>query len=985
MAFDESILDALVKTARSAAQPRTWSKGVLFARDGAVEGVEETEDEIVLQVHTSDRPVSPTVVLYPETEEWDCDCGSRLDVCSHVVAALIAVTQLRKSSSGGALPASSKTRIAVRYRFNRAANLLELERLEVPPEGMGDVRRIVEPIKQSVGRPRNGFELVLDDADIALDRLLPKGRTLIDRREQAQLLFQHLSVARGDIYLEEELIAVDTKLVLPQARVYKRADTHVFTIEADPEITGLVAPDIVRIGGTLRLLGEVGLVGSRLERLPIEKVYPASALAVLMHEVLPSFSGRFPIDMATTLPKARGKGRPRIDMAMALGDRSVSVTPTVVYGDPPTVRIEANRPVFLGGLAPERDFEAEHKLVDMLRSELNLVPDRTTTVAGAEGGAFLQKIRKFEAGLSVVRQAELPQLQPQLVMEEDGRFSLSFSLDDKDIDDETWEGGRSAEAGAALEAFRSGHGLVPLLGGGWARLSNEWWGRHADEVALLLRLRDKDGRLPNVGLPTLGRLAEALDHPPPPALKRLSPLFEGFVGLPEAILPEDLQATLRIYQREGVNWLVFLRDAGLGALLADDMGLGKTLQMICVFQGRCLVVCPTSVLSNWAAEIAKFRPSLRVHTHHGAQRTMDKNADVVLTTYALLRLDREELTEEQWAIVVLDEAQAIKNPSSLTARSAYSLRADFRVSLSGTPVENRLLELWSQMHFANPGLLGGQSEFESQFSKPIEAGDLRANEQLRSRIRPLVLRRLKKDVAKDLPPRTDVVLHIELDEGERAAYDGVRLATQKEVAERLQAGGGVLAALEALLRLRQAACHTGLLPGRGAEGSSKLDLLSDKLEQAVSEGHKALVFSQWTQLLNFVEPYLRKTGLAYVRLDGKTSDRQSVVNTFQDPHGPPIMLISLKAGGTGLNLTAADHVFLLDPWWNPAAEDQAADRAHRIGQDRPVFVHRLVARDTVEEKILALQAHKRKLSEAAIGDAAAAVRVTKDDLLALLT
>jgi SNF2 family DNA or RNA helicase len=251
-------------------------------------------------------------------------------------------------------------------------------------------------------------------------------------------------------------------------------------------------------------------------------------------------------------------------------------------------------------------------------------------------------------------------------------------------------------------------------------------------------------------------------------------------------------------------------------------------------------------------------------------------------------------------------------------------------------------------------------------------------------LKPFLLRRRKQEVARELPPSTEVVLRCTLDERERTIYEAIRAATEKEVVEALESGGGVLMALEALLRLRQASCHAGLVPGQHAERSSKLDLLQDTLDEAVAEGHKALVFSQWTGLLDRVEPYLRRANLDFVRLDGSTRDRGAVVERFQAENGPPIMLVSLKAGGTGLNLTAADHVFMLDPWWNPAVEDQAADRAHRIGQTRPVLVHKLVAEDTVEARILELQQRKRALADAALAGADAAASLTREDLLALL-
>ncbi len=285
-----------------------------------------------------------------------------------------------------------------------------------------------------------------------------------------------------------------------------------------------------------------------------------------------------------------------------------------------------------------------------------------------------------------------------------------------------------------------------------------------------------------------------------------------------------------------------------------------------------------------------------------------------------------------------------------------------------------------------------------RWAEPIGAGDAAVAARLRERLRPFILRRLKRDVAAELPPRTDAIMYVELDEAERITYDAIRAATQREVVAMLEAGGGVMAALEALLRLRQAACHLALLPsamrsatreggvtgGAAPARSSKLDRLIDAIDDLTADGHRALVFSQWTSLLDLIEPHLNASSTRFVRLDGSTTDRASVVAAFQADDGPPVMLLSLKAGGTGLNLTAADHVFLVDPWWNPAVEDQAADRAHRIGQDKPVLVYRLVARDTVEERILELQDRKRALADAALSEAGGATASTRDDLLALL-
>jgi SNF2 family DNA or RNA helicase len=600
---------------------------------------------------------------------------------------------------------------------------------------------------------------------------------------------------------------------------------------------------------------------------------------------------------------------------------------------------------------------------------------------GADAVRFVQRLHTWQGDIRgqahkafVLRAALVPQL-----CADPAHFELFFETSDMPGADR-----KRVDAAMVLRAWQEGASLIPLAEGGWAPLPADWLERFGHRLADLLAARSATGALPTCALPDLARLCADLEQPPPPGFAGLQALLEDFTGLPTALLPDDVRATLRPYQQEGVNWLVFMRQTGLGALLADDMGLGKTLQALCAVHGRTLVVAPTSVLHNWAEEMQRFRPALRSAIYHGGQRQLDASADVTLTTYAILRLDAETLAREAWDTVVLDEAQTIKNPDSQVARAAYRLPARFRLALSGTPVENRLDELWSQLHFLNPGLLGGRQHFQERYARPIAAGQAGAAARLRERMGPFVLRRRKQEVAAELPPRTDMVLHCVLSEDERQVYNAIQAATRAQVVARLQAGGGVLEALEALLRLRQACCHIGLVPGQQAETSAKVVLLLEALEQVVDEGHKALVFSQWTTLLDRVEPHLQTAGTTFARLDGTTRDRAGVVHRFQAEAGPPVLLMSLRAGSLGLNLTAADHVFLLDPWWNPAVEDQAADRVHRLGQERPVLVYHLVAEDTVEERILALQAHKRALSDAALAGAGGAAALTREDVLALL-
>jgi SNF2 family DNA or RNA helicase len=636
----------------------------------------------------------------------------------------------------------------------------------------------------------------------------------------------------------------------------------------------------------------------------------------------------------------------------------------------------------LGSKIPLRDEAAERHLIRQLQNELELVPGRKIRLHGADAVAFASRLDGWGGEVRGSGHEDFylaPAVEPRFeIGEADFEIRFQSSNDSLREPDES----RVADASRVLAAWQKGISLVPLNGGGMAPLPEDWLSRFGDRIADLLAARDVAGELPRCALPDLARLCEDLDVPPPPAFKALRKLIDLADGIPTAELPQDLVATLRNYQETGIDWLCALRDSGLGALLADDMGLGKTLQALCAMRGRTLVVSPTSVLHNWVDEIKRFRPGLTYNIYHGSGRKLIADRDVTLTTYALMRIDIEQLAAENWDTLILDEAQAIKNPDSKVAQAAYRLKGDFRMTLSGTPVENRLDELWSQFHFINRGLLGARRDFETRYSKPIDAGDEETAERLRDRIRPFLLRRLKRDVAPELPPRTDVVLHSTLTPSERDTYDAIRAAALTEVVAQLSTGASVMQALEVLLRLRQAACHPSLVPGQSADSSSKIELLLEFLDEALSEDHKALIFSQWTSLLDLVEPHLKKAEIPFTRLDGSTRDRAAVVGNFQDPNGPPVLLASLKAGGLGLNLTAADCVFILDPWWNPAAEDQAADRAHRIGQNRPVIVYRLVAEDTVEERIIALQQKKRALSEAALGGAAGAL--SRDDLLSLL-
>ncbi|MHC8343289.1 DEAD/DEAH box helicase [Pseudomonas sp. RT6P73] len=469
--------------------------------------------------------------------------------------------------------------------------------------------------------------------------------------------------------------------------------------------------------------------------------------------------------------------------------------------------------------------------------------------------------------------------------------------------------------------------------------------------------------------------------------------------------PEGLKATLRPYQLEGLNWMQTLRELEVGGILGDDMGLGKTLQTLAHLltekqAGRldrpALAVMPTSLIPNWLDESLRFAPQLKVLALHGAARQKDfarlAEYDLVLTTYALLPRDLEVLQPQEWSVLILDEAQNIKNPVSKAAQAARDLQARQRLCLSGTPLENHLGELWSQFHFLLPGWLGDSKTFNRDYRTPIEKhGNTERMQHLTARIKPFLLRRKKDQVATELPPKTEIVHWVDLSDGQRDVYETVRVAMDKKVRDEIARSGvgrSQIIILDALLKLRQVCCDlrlikTPLTAKALRSGSGKLVSLMEMLEELLSEGRKVLLFSQFTSMLALIEEELQQRGLGYSLLTGETTDRRTPVKDFQSGK-VPLFLISLKAGGTGLNLTAADTVIHFDPWWNPAVENQATDRAYRIGQNKPVFVYKLIARGTVEEKIQALQLEKAALAGAVLeGGTTGGWKLEQSDIEAL--
>lgn len=534
--------------------------------------------------------------------------------------------------------------------------------------------------------------------------------------------------------------------------------------------------------------------------------------------------------------------------------------------------------------------------------------------------------------------------------------------------------------GELLEARRESIGrFVPLEGGRYLSLTSEVQ-RYLDRLE---RLAHRQVRGEVQLHPVAALLAvEGEDVEADESWRQARQRLESSEAL-EPALPPELRAELREYQAQGVRWLLKLAHWGVGACLADDMGLGKTVQLLAVLlarraEGPSLVVAPTSVCWNWMEEARRFAPDLRLHSLGSVALESLGDADVLVTSYGLLVNHAEALAALFWGTVVLDEAQAIKNASTQRARAAQGLKASFRVAASGTPVENHPDELWALFRFLNPGLLGSRKSFGQRF------GTAEGQQELARQVRPFLLRRTKNEVLQELPPRTEIVELVELGPQERALYENLRQDAVKSV-EGADDEQSYLSVLAHLSQLRRACCHPRLVLPEASLPSSKLEHALTLLEELIENGHRALVFSQFVSYLTLLRAVLDARGIAYAYLDGSTpaGARRKAVQAFQQGEGD-LFLISLKAGGTGLNLTAADYVLHLDPWWNPAVEDQASDRAHRMGQTRPVTVYRLVARDTIEEKIVQLHEEKRDLAERLLEGTEATARFSTEELLALL-
>ena len=984
---DPSILARdFFEAVRSLAPKQLWSDAVKICRaQGVRKQGSGAADEVWCRVDDRVHAAASSVKLFLADEDWNCSCHASEDPCVHVAAAAIALWQAAKS--GEPLPLAEQSTGHVAYVLRRdAGNVTLARRIQA-----GDTQRSL-PLTSSlisVASARTAsFDIQPTKEDLAVDRLLSNVR---DERLSPDTWQEVLSLfAKGGCHVQLDGQPITCSGKPRGAEVVVRREGSGVRIfgRQSPLITEVFRNGVCLCDDVLHPVLRFDLSSQQWSLLVSGLKFGPRDLADLVSSTLAPLeekgltvideSGR--LGRAVTVP-------PRVVIESASNGEKLTYWGVIVYGNPEVARVENDRLVGLDtDVVPRRDAVRERELADRFARQFDVGIGVRMAAHGEEAVRLVESLSNDGRWSSCLQGQGFDSfrvvgvLQPQVrILGQESGFSLDLRF-------QVGSGSGAAEPAKVVDGFQRGESVVPLRDGGWARLPSDWLTRYGPVLNDLLAAADDRGVLPKCATGDLMELGHDLGLAGAAEVEAsLNADGQASVELADRVRAR-LQASLRPYQQDGIAWLCRLKCQGLGALLADDMGLGKTIQAMAMLEDKdCLVICPTSLLFNWAHEISRFRPDLSVNLYHGPGRKLADGDQLVLTSYGLIRSEPETFASKLWDTIVIDESQMIKNPDSQVARAVFGLRGSFLVSLSGTPIENSLHDLWSQFRFANPRLLADRKDFARSYVRPIQDGDENTRERLKRRIAPFILRRLKSEVLADLPPREEHVILCGMDDAQRRVYEAIQIADQKKVVHQLSQGSGVIDALELLLRLRQAACHPSLIPGQAHETSGKLEILISSLQRTVGSGHKALVFSQWTTFLDLIQralgPELKSSTL---RIDGSTADRGAVVHQFQTDPEVKVLLLSLKAGGVGLNLTAADHVFIVDPWWNPAVEDQAADRSHRIGQVNPVMIHKLVTSATVEENIIKLQQRKKLLAASVLEEGALGGNISAAELLELL-
>ena len=934
--------------------PALWSEAVQMARSAQFAITSQEEDKISLQLHLPGQKIHPCVELWPKDLDWKCTCPSKQDPCLHVTAAVI---HLKNPS----VKKDSDLQTMV-YSIEKENQKIQLQRylksdstLKPDPYVDGDL----------TGRT----QVTRTSCDLQVERLLhsrKKNFPLTERKEILEIL--SLLKPTHQLVFAETPIEIQNQTLNRTIQIEDKNEGLKLTLKDSfvKEEILLQTSDWLIHKNKLYFQTSIKWLKNHLPSFTGTEVFiPRKDRQNFVVKILPEIEKQYNVThLSQTLPKLK-TAAPFVDLYIQKNNNGdLVVTPRLFYGSPVLAqKVNGSMKYEKEDIVILEDTKKEQELRKKLKYELQLQIDRPTNFPNYEALEFMQRAEAWSKSGQVDLYKEQPTLIPEVQLIDD---RLSVSLKHPKNSD-------SIPFDQAWDCWQKEKSQVQLLSGQWTKLPKEWFEKYAAQLQSLLLLQEKKRQIPKYAWPQWATLNQELGLPQPKVLETFQKLVENFTSIPQAPLPKDLTASLRPYQKQAVNWLSFLQKHHLGALLADDMGLGKTLQTLCVLQGQCLIVCPTSVLRTWEKEIEKFRPQLSASIYHGPQRTLKTQSQIIITSYGVLKRDLSELCQRHWDNIVLDESQIIKNHKSQVAQAISQVPGDFRVALSGTPIENRLQDLYSQFDFILPGFLTQTHQ---------------NTETLKKQIQPFFLRRLKEDVAQDLPPKTEMIIRCELSSDERDLYNSLLSSTQQEIVDRLQEGQDLFSLLELLLRLRQSCSHPHLLPGQKLTNnfttSTKVETLIERLHNTIPLGHKVLIFSQWTGFLDIIEKRLEQESISSCRLDGKTKERNKIIDLFQSKDGPSTMLISLKAGGVGLTLTQADHIYIMDPWWNPASEEQAADRAHRIGQDKPVFVHKLICENTLEERIIELQEKKQELARSVL-DGAGQASLTRDDILFLLS
>lgn len=977
---------------KQTAEKLVWNQGVALARNPNISILTEETKNIELNVPEINSDLFRRVVLYQEDIDWECNCGGDFDPCVHVIAACIALKNAKEGR--GSLPKAKMKAQFLSYGIDA-----------ISKEGIG-LARFIEDSHHGTKVNLQGKlpiekreDLQLSPEDLLIEGLLGfASEKQIVKKPSLKNFFQFIDAGKKkltyngleySVQFNESCLQLEMQFDSPYIHIKLSPKSGMDVLERGLSLftKKLPAPCLI-LSKPLALHGGIEedlWTGKRIHLHDLVK-FDANVLRPLGRRL--SYVGC--PSRIHSLPKLSFQ-----ELSHTGDPFGGSVVPVIAYGSP-SVAVFDGKGFFYSDFAlVERQRRQEDKIAKILMERFGLDIGLASYLSHKKRDQILSVINqsvgepllenKNERAIAVV---------PKLRVQPSESFDHSFDFQLEMMDRSSGEA-LSVDVKLMDLALERNEPLVKLMDGKLVELPLEWYRTHGQIIQSLFLAKNNSHALSKVFLPQVQKLASSLDSVQGKCegadfLSKFKDDFSAWQHSAENV--EWPHCSLRPYQKEGIAWLNNLKSIGAGALLADDMGLGKTLQSICVAEGRVLIIAPTTLLQNWERELTRFNPSAHSSIYHGKDRSLPSSS-ITITSYGVLRNDIEIISKISWDVVICDEAQVFKNRESLVSKALLKIKSGFRIALSGTPIENSLEELWSVLNFLNPGLLGGFSQFRKKVISPIMRGEKDQLDYLRQIVKPFILRRLKSQVAKDLPSKTEQTLWVKLDSSQQAVYDATRmmsLDTVKNHFEGTSKKSKGTDILQTLLRMRQAATDARLLNGTNASENlthAKIELLLSRVGETLSssgEG-KILVFSQWTSYLDLVENSLIKNRIDCLRIDGKTKNRQEVVDAFQNHKNQRVMLLSLKAAGTGLNLTAADQVYIMDPWWNPAAEQQASDRAYRIGQTRPVFVYRMIAEGTIEEKIQKLKEEKSQLSDDILKGSFEAGKLGKEDIYQLLS